>query len=272
MQRKKTLYNRLFGVLSMITLQDAVDMLHTRIPFQQSGIKEYFDYFEKLNEVLVNLDSFIVISDIRSLRAPYISSAIKDVLGHSSSEIMKGNLNSFLDLVCPVDTKVSLEHFFKIVHHQKSLPIDQKQQYLYSTTLRLYHNEGYYKWFYNHWQFVKHDKKGKPLVSFSVLTDIDQFKPDEQISLIISKHVPEKGTYQVEHHYEDMSACIEPLKPIYIEILKLLSEGHNNAEIAEILKLSEHTIKDYRKKMLKKTYYSNCTELLYYSLRNGILV
>ena len=56
-----------------------------------------------------------------------------------------------------------------------------------------------------------------------------------------------------------------------IDVLRLIAEEHNTAEIAEILNLSTYTVETYRKKLLKKTNVKNVVGLAKYALKYGII-
>ncbi len=61
------------------------------------------------------------------------------------------------------------------------------------------------------------------------------------------------------------------LKPEDIEIIKLISDGKNNREIAEVLNYSEGTIKNRVSRILKIYNVNSRTELVVFSLKNGII-
>ncbi|MEY8189626.1 LuxR C-terminal-related transcriptional regulator [Peribacillus simplex] len=54
-------------------------------------------------------------------------------------------------------------------------------------------------------------------------------------------------------------------------ILNLLAEGHNNKRMAELLQLSEHTIRDYISSLMTKFKAKNRTQVVVYGFRLGLL-
>ncbi|MBL7861056.1 MAG: response regulator transcription factor [Cyclobacteriaceae bacterium] len=56
------------------------------------------------------------------------------------------------------------------------------------------------------------------------------------------------------------------------DLLLLLAQGYSTKQAAEVLKLSENTVEDYRKQMLKKSNTKNTTELVAFVLSNGLLL
>lgn len=54
-------------------------------------------------------------------------------------------------------------------------------------------------------------------------------------------------------------------------ILNLLAEGHNNKKMADLLQLSEHTIRDYVSSLMTKFKAKNRTQVVVHGFRNGLL-
>ena len=61
----------------------------------------------------------------------------------------------------------------------------------------------------------------------------------------------------------------EPLTPREEEVVKLIAEAHTNAQIAEILHLSEKTVESHRANVLRKLGMRDRVELVRYAIRRG---
>ena len=55
------------------------------------------------------------------------------------------------------------------------------------------------------------------------------------------------------------------------EILKLISEGHTNQEIAEKLFISRRTVEKHRENLLQKTNSKNTASLIIFAFKNQII-
>ena len=62
-----------------------------------------------------------------------------------------------------------------------------------------------------------------------------------------------------------------PLTPREEEVVKLIAEAHTNAQIAEILHLSEKTIESHRANVLRKLGMRDRVELVRYAIRRGLI-
>ena len=63
---------------------------------------------------------------------------------------------------------------------------------------------------------------------------------------------------------------IETLTSTERNILRLVSEGKSNAEVAEIIGLSARTVETYRLRMMRKLGIGNLASLVKYAIRQGI--
>jgi DNA-binding NarL/FixJ family response regulator len=66
------------------------------------------------------------------------------------------------------------------------------------------------------------------------------------------------------------SAALDHLAPRELQVLRLVADGKTSKEIAVILDLREHTIRSYRKTMMKKLGVNNVAGLTQLALSSGI--
>ena len=55
------------------------------------------------------------------------------------------------------------------------------------------------------------------------------------------------------------------------EVLKLIAEGHKNADIAEILYISVKTVEKHRSNLMNKLNLHNASELTVYAMQRGLV-
>jgi DNA-binding NarL/FixJ family response regulator len=63
----------------------------------------------------------------------------------------------------------------------------------------------------------------------------------------------------------------EPLTPREEEVVKLIAEAHTNAQIADLLHLSEKTVESHRGNVLRKLGMRDRVELVRYAIRRGLV-
>ena len=61
------------------------------------------------------------------------------------------------------------------------------------------------------------------------------------------------------------------MTPRELEVLEQLATGRANKQIADVLKISEHTVKDHLKNILGKLHVADRTEAVTAALQRGII-
>jgi len=90
--------------------------------------------------------------------------------------------------------------------------------------------------------------------------------------MYFSSEVSQKLTTLVMHQQRKLEQPVKPkLTERELEILKLISNEHSNAEIAELLFISERTVETHRKNMLRKTNNKTIVGLLKYAIEQQLL-
>jgi len=271
MLEKKKSFKTHFAVFTTITIKHLYDLFINKYITEPINFTSIANDFDEINHLLAANNSFILISDTSTFSIPYVSQTSVQVSGYSPKEWNDKGISFFADNYCQADVK-NAEYFFKqIMEHHNSLPIITRKDYTYISTYRFFHKNGYFVWFQNRAVFRFNDSKGKVLSMIMLITSIDTIKTDDSTSLQIIHVHPQTGVNTVEKTETVQSSTLANFNNSERQILTLLSYGKDNGEIAKELNLSEHTVKDYRKKMLKKTWCSNTVELLYFALRNGLI-
>jgi DNA-binding NarL/FixJ family response regulator len=90
--------------------------------------------------------------------------------------------------------------------------------------------------------------------------------------MYFSSEVSQKLTGLVMQQQRKLEQPAKPkLTERELEILKLIANEHSNAEIAEMLFISERTVETHRKNMLRKTNNKTIVGLLKYALENQLI-
>ncbi len=65
-------------------------------------------------------------------------------------------------------------------------------------------------------------------------------------------------------------SCRVQFSEIEIQVIKLICEGHNSSEIANMLFRSRRTIEGYRRKILEKTNTRNSAGIAVFAIKYGL--
>jgi DNA-binding NarL/FixJ family response regulator len=71
--------------------------------------------------------------------------------------------------------------------------------------------------------------------------------------------------------YTNQQKPLDPLSLREREVLKLIAEGKNNKQVAELLFISNRTVDNHRARMMKKLNFNNSVDLIKYALKNGYI-
>lgn len=97
----------------------------------------------------------------------------------------------------------------------------------------------------------------------SVLRGETYLSPSVQ-SLVVRQYVQRTDSDQ-------QPDSLETLTNREREVLQLVAEGHSNAEIAEILVLSENTVGVHRNNLMKKLDLHNVGDVIHYAIQKGVI-
>ncbi len=126
-------------------------------------------------------------------------------------------------------------------------------------------------WYLHQMKVLHVDEHNKPQFGFKLISDISDFKKDEAIDFVVSKK-NEQGIFK--KIYSKTFVCEKKTFDISereIQVLTLISEGKSSREIGEILFISEHTVYNHRKNMLKKLEVKSTSEIVKKAIAHGII-
>lgn len=116
---------------------------------------------------------------------------------------------------------------------------------------------------------VEKNKQGQPQYFLSYVQDISHLKKDDTATMVIS----EAGNALLWKYNFDTKS-LEEIKPFSCQekkILELLSEAKSSKQIADIMKISTHTVDTHRRNLLTKTSCPDTSGLITYSKIVGLL-
>ncbi len=271
MVQKKVSFNKHFANVSYYGLVELTKFFVRLSGKKILNISEYTSIIDSVNKFLNRHNTFVIIGEPNSLAFPYVSKSSKCVTGYTNNEWIKYGMTLIINNHCAADRRILKKYLHIIMDHQKKCPLHEKFLYRYSNTMRLYNKFGYYYFINNQLIFLKHDKQGNPLLTMSIISNINNVKQNDSHSIQISKYNSTTNNFEQEYYEDDLNTDINKLNSTELKILELLGEGYENESIGKKLGYSSSTIKSYRKKMLKKTWCDNTPQLLYHAYRNKLI-
>ncbi len=120
---------------------------------------------------------------------------------------------------------------------------------------------------------IAFNEKMEPVFFLNILSDLSQIKTENSYShYIVDASNEEKIiTIPVQFSKKIHANSNSILSLAEIRVLQLLARGNSSKQIADSLFISEHTVKNHRKSMLKKYECHSSAELVQRALKDGII-
>lgn len=224
--------------------------------------------FDDLNNSIISTGPFyFYIIDFADMSLSHISPSIYDIHNFDLGKVL---FNDILNTLHPEDiefiskTEIALANFL-YENFDKEKLLSYKMNYCFRAKMK----NGEYAMMNHQALLLTLDKKGGFGKSLNIHTRIDHLTLHNtyQFSLIGLNGEPSYLNLNHETGFtkEAMFSKRE------IEILKLISDGHSNIEIAEKLNISPLTVKEHRKNILKKANCKKTSQLIKNSVLQGLI-
>lgn len=211
-------------------------------------------------------DTAIRILDNSTHQYLYVNEATESISGWSAEEIRKGGLLFGHRKTHPWDLLQVVLLSARALRIWEKLSDDDKLNSRLSYDLRVRNKEGKYRRIQQHVFTLSISPSGKPGLLMIISNDITAFKTGTKIQYVIG--VTRGNRFDVLLRKETRPES-SPLSEREAEIVNLISCGHTENAIAEMLAISFQTVKSHRKNILTKTQCKNTAELIRKAMIEG---
>ena len=242
---------------------------------EEIEIKSLLSEFNRLSIAMNHSTPLLYAIDYSKSKYVVMTDGTMLVTGHHPREFLESGIPMLIDIYQKDDFKIYNEHIFS--RNQlflKSQPITDHHKYIFSYNFRVRQKSGNYIPIFQRGCYITSKETGLPLYSLGMILDISLFKNDH-----VMHHAIEKidirnqilTTNLIEKNYFYPYAEDQLLSKQELRILVYMAEGYSSKQIAGKLKISENTISNHRKNMLKKTNTKNVAELVAFACKSGII-
>jgi DNA-binding CsgD family transcriptional regulator len=223
------------------------------------------EVYRKLLNIIYEGEFYYWILDIPSAKVEYASPNVYDILGYTQDEF---TLDLFFQIIHPNDVSFFLNFETKVGEFFNSLDAKRVFNYKVRYDFRLRKKNGDYLQILHQVITIQTTENGGVLKTLGIHSDISHLKTQRNPELSFIGLNGEPSFINVE-----VTTVFPPTKGLLTKqekvILKLLVEGKQSAEIAQILSVSKHTILNHRRNILTKTASSTTAELIAKSMKEG---
>jgi DNA-binding CsgD family transcriptional regulator len=199
-----------------------------------------------------------------------VSSSITPLLGLNPET---ATFNDIINSIHPDDLsfvsqaeEMAINHFYTVLGKEKVL--EYKVCYNFRSRIA----DGSYQLFHHQAIVLSVDDEGRFGKSLNVHTNINHITTVNNYTVYFIGLADQTDVIQLEFNTEQKSTTVSTLfSKRESEIINLMSLGFSSAAIAEKLFISVHTVKNHRKKTLKKSGCKTSFELIAKCMKEGLL-
>ncbi|HVX27024.1 MAG TPA: LuxR C-terminal-related transcriptional regulator [Parafilimonas sp.] len=250
------------------------DVFYRSRDIDTKELHQLLNQAEAIPQSLLPFKGIIHVIDYTQRRHVGISGDIVNMIGYKPEQVIENGLDFVVDIFQKDDFKLYNEKMFtKAMDFLINIPHEEHDQYIFSYGYRMRKSDGNYIHLFQQGTYVTDIKTKLPLYGIGVVADISPVKKD--VCMIFSIDKKNKGSLlrynniTTEYYYPDPDEA--KLSKREKEIVGRLADGLSSKAIADRLYVSESTVVNHRKNMLKKTNTKNVAELIQYAIKKGII-
>jgi DNA-binding CsgD family transcriptional regulator len=208
---------------------------------------------------------FIYIVNIPQASLVYVSPTLKGVLGYHSSEITDPFF--FYDLIHPADLSTVCIATYKSVRYASLFQNTAPLEGIFSMDYRMRSKGGNWVRIRRDSGVLARDTVGNVLYTLSWCTDISAFKDSPLIAFDYKgPALPGLVFPDAEMQISDVLLTTREL-----EVIRLIARGESSKQMAQLLRLSVHTVNTHRRRILQKINASNTAEVIRYASAHKLI-
>jgi len=242
----------------------------------KQDIPKLLSKFESLSVAMNNVTPLLYVIDYTKSQYLVMTNGCQVITGHHPEEFLEGGISFLVDIFQKDDFKVYNENVFtRNSNFLATQPQSDHHKFIFSYNFRVRNKPGNdYVPILQRGSYITSKETGLPLFSLGMVIDISPFKKDRLIyhSIERTEEVNNRVTKQIiNENYFFPYAEDKLLSLREKNLLECMADGLSSKQIAYKFKISENTVANHRKNMLKKTNTKNVAELVAFACRSGLI-
>ena len=224
---------------------------------------------EKLTESILALSDAAVIITQRDAIS-YCTHSIVSVLGINRETVMERGWPYLVGMIHPADARLLRKKVLPEVRkHYRDLTPAEKDFHTFNFTVRIRTEEAdCYALIAVENRPLRWHKKDWPTSYISVIRDISPFGNTSEMQLNVYHHKNKSYSSVLERRY---SFASERFSARETEIIRLVARGMTSIQIAGRLSISPETVRNHRKKIMRKAGCNSSSALTSLAIQEGII-
>jgi len=229
----------------------------------RSIIEKYISFF---NLIDATDTSIVVVQDLIENRVIYVSKRFYDVFGFPSKKNEEMDHVWYRKHFHPNDSIINISGI-KVVEYLKGIPIEKRKNYKLIHNFRIKNESGQWIRLIVQNFILELSNSGTPWIDLK-LCDLAPVQDLNQPAFSMYREI---DTGKVIFTLEGKNDLSDQISKREIEVLELVSEGMRSKEIAEKLFISENTVNNHRRNVIRKMGVSNTTEAIKLGIKMGLI-
>jgi PAS domain S-box-containing protein len=230
----------------------------------------YAKKFKAITQALNALPCAVYMLDYQTKQYLFVSKSCEKIIGYTAKEIIRDGNELYVSKLHPADLEIySSKVFKKFIFYTNSLPANEIKNVRFSFNYRFKRKDGQYIHILQQFEILEVNEHNYPVLVLGFITDITPHKNDNKVTYAISTYSKKTGFNRVTTDtFPNIDFAVSSREK---DIINELIKGLSSKEIATKLHISLHTVSAHRRNILKKVHCKNTSELISYSIANGIV-
>ena len=246
---------------------------------KETDVEDLAKFFKYMNRYQMEMrffsDCIFFVIDYSKRSYITMAGAVENISGFHPMDFLQGGLDFLVDIFHKDDFYVfnnkmtpSTIHFF-----QQQPDPKQSTSYTFQYNFRVRNKNGDTWTVLQKGSYIIDPISKLPLYCVGVCQDITSYKRDNTIIRVINKVIHNnENVCQIiskDYYYPDYKESL--LSKREREILLRIADGCSSKQIADKLHITQNTVMNHRKNLMRKTNTKNVAELISYSIRKGVI-
>lgn len=231
--------------------------------------------FTQLNTAISYATPLLFVIDYTQSQYLLMTDTSQLITSYDPREFIESGIPMLIDIFHQDDFRIyNRQVFAENVKFLQSQPQHTHNEYLFSYNFRVRCRNGRFVPVWQRGCYITSKETGLPLYSLGMVIDIAPVKKDNVVCHTIEKVDASGGLFSKEivvsnYFFPDEEDKILSRKER--EVLACIADGLSGKQIAAKLKISENTVANHRKNLLKKTNTQNMAQLVSYACHSRLI-
>jgi DNA-binding CsgD family transcriptional regulator len=230
-------------------------------------------HFGQMAGPVMGLMPMFFVIDYSTRKYLIFTDNIRMILGHDARELLEGGLAHTVDLVQKDFFRTFNQNVFpSTIAALSRIPRKEHHNHIFSNNFQYRNRKGDYVNVLQRNTYITSRDTHMPLYCIGMAMDISAYKRDLSVVQTIERvDLATRVSHTIETNYFYPFEEHALLTRQELNIVKYMADGMSSKVIAYKLGLSENTIANHRKNMLRKTNTKNVAQLIAFVVRNGVI-